>query len=290
MGNIGLTTVLGGSVDTRSALATIAHQTVTALVGQYAPLYTDAQWAANPGDSSRARFYTNIVVRGCTALADDPAITFRPYVRNGTYVGRLADTAVIRPRLKDAPTIKCQKTVNIGVAYTDYSAAVVDNAVGTYADLDALDTVANGDWYVIGGPVPFAGVAIDVTANVNTNAAVLTAEYWTGAAWAALANVTDGTILVATKTHSGDGQVSWDMPAVWATLALGGITAYWVRFSTSAAWSATVEVAEIDLLMPIMSAVDIQADGDAVMLTLASQDVAVTGTCAYSGTTRVSWR
>jgi hypothetical protein len=232
------------------------------------------------------------VVRGTTGLLDDPQLTFRPYVRNrdSLYVVAADSDLYIRPRLKDLTSIKYQKTVNIGVAYTDYSAAVVDNSATTQAELDALDTAANGDWVVVGGPVPFMGCAVDMdAANVNANASVLTAEYWNGA-WVALANVVDGTIAVAGKTHSGDGQITWNMPADWVVSTINAIPAFWVRFSVSAALSVNVDVEECNLLMPIKVGIDVQVDGDDVMLLIESQDVVVTGTLGYSGTIRLSWR
>jgi len=285
----------GGGVAVQKTFpsASILHRTITALMGPQPPLTSDATWALNPGGMDLARFYTDVVVRGTTGLLDDPMITFRPYVRNGVggAVGWAQDVQVTRPRLKDLNTIKFQKTVNIGVAYTDYSANVIDNNIATQADLDGLDTLANGDWFVIGGPVPFMGAALDMdAANVNANASVLTMEYWNGAAWAALAGVTDGTILVAGKTLSGDGQITWDIPAAWAAVAINGLTAYWVRGTVSAAISANADVEECDLLMPIKAAIDLDALGDDVMLTIASQDVIVSGTVAYSGTIRLSWR
>jgi hypothetical protein len=276
-------------------LASIYHRTITGLDGKYPPLSWDPLFAVNPEGNSKARFTTNITVRGCTALTDEPVIVFRPYViasKLARAVGAGESVAYTRPRLKDLASIKFQKTINIGAAYTDYSANVIDNNVATYADLDALDTVANGDWVVIGGPVPFIGAALDLTANVNTNNSVMTVQYWNGAAWVAVANLTDGTILVVGKTLSGDGQISWDNPALglWVPSALGGITAYWVRVSVSAALSATVEVAECDLLMPIKAAIDVQVDGDDALLFLEEQSAAVTGTVAYSGTVYLSWR
>ena len=277
--------------------ASIAHKTITALWGKYPPLPADTTWLANPGNRSKIRFLTNVVVRGCTALTDAPQLTFRPYVRNGGatgYVGAGTAVAFTRPRLIDLSTINLQKTVDNGANYTDYSAAVIDNNAATQADIDALDTVANGDWFVVGGPVPFSGTAFDMdAANVNGNASVMTVGYWNGAAWVALANVTDGTIAVAGKTLSGDGQFSWDMPAAlaWATSALGGITAYWARFSVSAAVSANVDIEECDLLFPLQAAIDVQVDGDDAMLCVESQDIGgLTGTLAYSGTIRASWR
>jgi len=291
------------SLNVEPTTPTVLHRTITALDGAFAPLATDADFDENPvmfvGDEDqKARFYVDLCIRGTTGLLDDPVITFRPYARNGGnptpalgVVAACDSVQFTRPRLKDLSPIKYQKTVNIGVAYTDYSAAVIDNNVATFAVLSALDTFANGDWVVIGGPVPFVGAAIDMTANVNTNASVLSAEYWNGAAWVALTNLTDGTIIVAGKTHSGDGQITWTCPAagLWVPGLLGAITAYWVRLTVSAALSAAVEVCECDLLMPMKVGIDVMSDGDAMVLRLGSQDAAVSGTVAIAGTIRIAW-
>ena len=287
------------SLNVEPTTPTVLHRTITALDGAFAPLATDADFYENPvmfpGDEDiKCRFYVDLVIRGTTGLLDDPVITFRPYARNGGTGGVVAacdSVQFTRPRLKDLTSIKYQKTVNVGVAYTDYSAVVIDNNVATFAVLSALDTFANGDWIVIGGPVPFCGAAIDMTANVNVNASVLSAEYWNGAAWVALTNLTDGTIAVAGRTHSGDGQITWTMPAagLWATGLLGAITAYWVRLTVSAALSAAVEVCECDLLMPMKVGIDVMSDQDAMVLRLGSQDAAVTGTVVIEGTIRVNW-
>jgi hypothetical protein len=288
------------SLNVLPTTPTEAHRTITALDGEIPPLPAHADFEASPvlfGDVEEdhiVRFYVDLVVRGTTGLANDPEIVFRPYVRNGGASGVVAacqSVSFIRPRLQDLSTIKFQKTVNNGVAYTDYSANVIDNNPATQADLDALDTVANGDWFVIGGPVPFIGAALDMdAANVNANNAVLTVEYWTGAAWAAMAAMTDGTIVAAGKTLSGDGQVTWRLPTDWASSTINAITAYWVRCSVNAALSAAVDVEECDLLLPMKPGIDVQVDQDDTLLFLESQEAIVTGTLVYEGSIRTSWR
>lgn len=291
------------SLNVTPTTPSIAHRTITDLWGAVPPLANDANWMEQPAilfenqeEDQITRFYVDLQIRGCTGFLDNPKITFRPYVRNGGSAGVVAACQPIsfeRPRLRYLSTIKYQKTVNNGVAYTDYSSVVIDRSAATGANLNALDTVANGDWIVIGGPVPFLGAAIDMdAANVNANASVLTAEYWNGAAWVALTNLVDGTVAVAGKTHSGDGQISWTMPAAgaWVTSTINALTAYWVRLSVSAALSAAVEVEECELLMPMKCGIDVATDQDAVMLVLESQDNVVTGTLAYAGTIRTSWR
>lgn len=273
---------------------TVAHRTITGLDGAYTPAASSTMWVENSNQRANVRFFVNLVIRGCTALADEPEINFRPYFRNGGSTGYVCSgdlQTVMRPRLKDLTSIKCQKTSNIGVAYTNYSTNVVDNSASTEATLDGLDTVANGDWVVFGGPAPFCGVALDFDAGkVNTNVVEATLEYWNGTAWTALDNVTDGTIVAATKTLSGDGQISWDIPAAWAASTINSISAYWARLSVDTALSASVGIEEVDLLMPISYGIDMEAQGDDVLLLLESQSASVTGTLAYSGSIRVGWR
>jgi hypothetical protein len=292
------------SLNVTPTTPTAAHRTITGLDGAFPPLPSHADFEEQPAilfetieEDQVIRFYVDLVIRGATGLLDDPVITFRPYVRNGGGTGVVAACQPVqytRPRLKDlVASIKFQKTVNSGVAYTDYSAAVTDNNPATQADLDALDTLANGDWFIIGCPVPFCGAALDMdAANVNGNASVMTAQYWDGAAWQNLANFTDGTIAVAGRTLSGDGQLSWSLPAagLWLPSTINGITMYWVRCSVSLLLSANVDVEECDLLLPMKCGIDMWAEEDAALLFLESQDAIVSGTLAYEGAIRTSWR
>ena len=197
-----------------------------------------------------------------------------------------------RPRILDVTSIKFQKTVNAGVAYTDYSANVIDNSAATQADLDALDTLANGDWGIIGGPVPFCGAAIDMdAANRNLIASVLSAEYWNGGAWVALTNLVDGTA-AGGVTLTQDGQITWTMPAagLWQPSTINGILAYWMRFTVSVLISANVDVEECDLLLPMLVGIDALADGDDALLMVESQTAVVTGTVVVEGVIYGSWR
>jgi hypothetical protein len=41
--------------------------------------------------------------------------------------------------------------------------------------------------------------------------------------------------------------------------------------------------------MPMKVGIDVQSDGDAMVLRLGSQDAAVSGTVAYDGTIRINW-
>jgi hypothetical protein len=134
------------------------------------------------------------------------------------------------------------KTVNVGVAYTDYSAQVSDCDItaASVADLGSLDTFANGDWFLVGARDQFTSVDVSILApNINTPTA-LTGYYWDGAAWVILpSGITDGTINPANTTLGQSGTISWTNPGTaWAEGTFGAapaITAYWIQFRASGA-------------------------------------------------------
>lgn len=272
-------------------MADAVHRTITGLDGAYPPPPDAAHWAQNPGFRAKARFLLDLVIRATTALADDPVITVRPYIRHreeNSYVAAGESVSFARPRLKDDATqIKAQFTTDGGSTYTNNSTEVNDNTTGVMT-LNSLDTIANGDWVVLGGPAPFCGAALDVT-NANGNAGTFTVEYWNGSAWVALTNVTNGHAIA----FGADAQLTWDMPAagLWQTSTINSVGPfYWARLGVSAAMDSSVTLTEVDLLFPIKAAIDVQADGDDATLMLESISSGLSGTIAYSGTTRVSWR
>lgn len=136
-------------------------------------------------------------------------------------------------------------TTDNGVTYTNRTTEVTDGGAGV-APLASLDTLANGDWIVVGSSQPFAAINIDMAAAVNGSAAALTAQYWNGA-WTALNNVVDGTA-AAGATFGQDGVITFDTPSDWVQNAVDGVTAYHVRLSVSAALDASVDVTEVDVV------------------------------------------
>lgn len=138
------------------------------------------------------------------------------------------------------------KTTDIGVTFTDATAAVEDRAAASVLTLSALSTLANGDYLLVGSNKPFGGIAVDV-ANVNSNASVMAVHYWNGTAYASI-TPTDGTISPAGTSLGADGQITWTVPADWTPLAIYGRTLYWVRISFSAALDADVTVQGMALL------------------------------------------
>ena len=139
-----------------------------------------------------------------------------------------------------------QKTVNSGTAHTDYTSSMVDQTHSTKAILDSLDTVANGDWIIVGYSAPFYGVLFEITAPNGTTATIAT-HYWNGG-WTAMTAYNylpyDGTA-VSGVTLARSGVIAWEgTPGDWVTSTINDIEAYWVRFSVSAAIDAEVEIGE----------------------------------------------
>jgi hypothetical protein len=138
----------------------------------------------------------------------------------------------------------CQLTANSGASYTDDTSAVSDDSQATYANLSNMTNVAGGGWLLIGADAQFRQILTVMDANVNTNASVLTVQYWNGAAWYAAPNALDGTA-VGGKTLAVGGTIEFDLPGDWAQSTANSITAYYIRLSVSATLSAAVHLTEV---------------------------------------------
>jgi hypothetical protein len=139
----------------------------------------------------------------------------------------------------------CGKTVNNGGAFTDYTANVSDDNGGTYADLSSLGTL-NNNWLVIGADQQFRQILIAMDGNVNTNASVLTVQYWDGAVWRAVINQIDGTA-VSGKTLAQPGTIQFELPQNWATNTANGLSAFYIRLTFGSALSGAVHITEVRL-------------------------------------------
>jgi len=100
---------------------------------------------------------------------------------------------------------------------TDFSQAGQQNTGnGTFdatgVSLNNQDVFANGGAIYVGSHVPFRGVAV-TNGNANTNASVLTVNYWNGA-WTGVSGFTDGTSSGG-KTQAQSGLVTWTVPTDW---------------------------------------------------------------------------
>jgi hypothetical protein len=150
------------------------------------------------------------------------------------------------------PWLTILKTTDLLAAeanITDYSVNAQDGSTATDVTLSGLDTVANLDAVYVGAEVPFSGIAVDVDA-ANGTASVLAVTYWDGSAWSDI-TPTDGTD-AAGATFGQDGNITWTVPAGWASTALvdavptakknlGILThpQFWVRIAVSAALDAS---------------------------------------------------
>lgn len=115
------------------------------------------------------------------------------------------------------------------VLRTQDNLATVTDYTGTAITLNSQDTAANGDYLYIGCDRPFGGVQIKSLASTNSNASVLSAEYWneTGVdAWTAL-NVTD-TTASGGVTLANAGYWTWPQPG---TPAVVPDTGSWLKAS-----------------------------------------------------------
>lgn len=130
-------------------------------------------------------------------------------------------------------------TTDNGVSYTPYT--------GGAATLNSLDTLANGDWYLVGHSTPFSAVYHDMD-DLNDTASVLAVHYVSAnvddvATFTAMPNVSDGTD-VAGDTLKQDGLVSWDdgVHSLWRQATFEGLTKYWARFTVSVALDSSVSL------------------------------------------------
>mgnify|MGYP001571490604 CR=1 FL=1 len=163
------------------------------------------------------------------------------------------------------PWIVCLRTQDALLrAPLDISEEMQDGDT-TIQAMGAFDTLANGDFLLIGSHLPFRGVRVDVGTNANAIASVLTAAYWdlgSGVGtWTSL-SATDGTA-AAGASLAVDGAVTWTVPGIsrWRSTSLKDIyptesaawransfydfPMYWTRWVWDAALSTTVDLLQL---------------------------------------------
>ncbi len=139
--------------------------------------------------------------------------------------------------------------------YTDYVTNVIDGVSTTHMPMDAM---AVADYVYLGFTEPVLGAyfAIDGT-NKNAVVSTLDVEYCSTAmavgvspAFTDVAGDSDGTTSGG-ATMATSGAYKWTLPTTWKNSRLGSAVApqftecYWIRFSPSDVFSATVDVTEI---------------------------------------------
>jgi hypothetical protein len=121
------------------------------------------------------------------------------------------------------------------------STGVVDNTAKARSQATAVNagtwllfqTPATTDAAFVGLTQKFGRLTLKFgTAGVQATAVTLAVEYWNGA-WTAVSGLADGT-----SGLTADGTLTWTVPSDWATVALNGITCYWVRLRfTAGTWT-----------------------------------------------------
>ena len=117
-----------------------------------------------------------------------------------------------------------------------------------------------GDFLYIGFPNKFDSLYVDMSANVNANASVLSFAYWNGAEWLAVA-ASDGTIAPAGTTLGQDGWITITAPmhpSDWAKVSGPSINAnltdagefYWFRINSNNALSAATAATAMSNFVP----------------------------------------
>lgn len=157
------------------------------------------------------------------------------------------------------------KTTDNGASYTDIGAALSDGTAVSGATIYSLDTLANGDWVLIGYNATFGGLYLEIY-NPNLNAATLTVQYSTGAGtWGSfdVGSVWDETspatsaapLTPGTKTLSVTGLILWPELGLaatpWVSATYDGKSAFYVRLSVSAALSSGAEIGEARIVTTI---------------------------------------
>lgn len=137
-----------------------------------------------------------------------------------TFTPRNFVTAVVAQVILNPWLVILKTTNDLAGMPTDYSIEAQDNSTDTSVDLSSLNTVANGDWVLVGSHLPFGGFYVDVDGTNSTGSRTATFSYWNGSSWANT-SATDGT---SSSTHlDQDGVVTWTVPTLWPASKLEDI-------------------------------------------------------------------
>lgn len=120
-----------------------------------------------------------------------------------------------------------------GASYVDET---TDFNSATAADVDPFPAAdAINDAFIIGSIVPFLGLNIIIS--TQGVAGTVAWEYYNGSSWTALSSVTDGTVGFTAAVSATAYVVAWEYPSNWATVAVNGTTAYYVRARLTGTYS-----------------------------------------------------
>lgn len=119
------------------------------------------------------------------------------------------------------------QVVAIGPVFVDMTTEYNDATVANWIVFPAAE--ATDDYAAIGMTEKFGKIDVDNTGGTAGTDGEVDWEYWNGSAWTALAGVVDGTTEFTASVSAGQ-EVTWTIPADWATLSLdGGPALFYVR-------------------------------------------------------------
>lgn len=107
-------------------------------------------------------FRTASTAAGGTALTTTATFIAIPDGTHHVFITPRNFATAVVAKVAFNPYIQVLKTANSMVAFTDYSKYAQDGDAATDVDLDSLDTLANGDFLLVGSELPFRGVYVDV--------------------------------------------------------------------------------------------------------------------------------
>lgn len=166
--------------------------------------------------------------------------SFQPFVAGnlGNIAGPGSDGVLVGKLTAANPTAILLKAAKANaLCFSDdgglYVDETVDLASATSNDVPPLPiTPAVDDAFYIGhANSKFAEVQLNQTTQ-GAGVWTMVWEYWNGAAWTALAGVTDGT--TGFKAATGFVGVTFTSPTDWAKCTVDGVNGYWVRSRVSA--------------------------------------------------------
>ena len=132
-------------------------------------------------------------------------------------------------------------TQNGGTSFTE------DKAAPIAMTLNSWNTLANDDWLIVGSYEDFHGLNV-VIGNANGNTSTLAVHYWTGSAWAAVTNLSDGTSSGG-NTFAQSGQITWDEIDGMGTDVVNDLRMVPVRLTVSAALDSSVTTTDIAVIL-----------------------------------------
>ena len=173
------------------------------------------------------------------------------------------------------PYIVVLKTTDAMATVTDYTSAANDSDAATVVDVGSLSTLANGDCLIVGSPLPFRGVYVDIAAANTAGTATTSVFYWNGSIWADT-SATDGTN--STMTLAVDGLVYWTVPSAWRKAKLNTI------YSSCTSGTGTVTSSPVLLTQTIPNVITVSAGGTAIIvIPPGATGIATSGTATITG-------